>query len=372
MQVDVRAVESNDATEVFITAEPSAPASAGDQARTVFTAVRDALRDADARIFTERIFAMPATLEVIGPVRSDCYGDLDDGVAPTWLVTPQGLRGPIAGVFVHALRSGKPPVAFPQNHPKPCGRSYNAGDRTYINLSGVSAPGASSACEQARGMLEAAEAALKSAGGSMRSVVRSWLWLGDILAWYGDFNRVRNRFFREHGLLNGHPEQNRMPASTGIGIRPGDRAACSLDLMAVVGGEDTVRFVAGGGNQQSAYNYGSAFSRAARTRTPAGETVFISGTADIDEAGVTQHVGDAAAQIDATLDNVRALLGELQCADDDVVEAVAYCKTLEVEHLFRAQRDRLPWPFITVIADVCRRDLLFEVEATACSGAKRA
>lgn len=371
MQVDVRFLESNDATEVFITAEPSAPAPAGDQAKVLFTAVRKALCDAKARIFAERIFATPAAMEVIGAVRSAVYGDLDDGVSPTWLVVPQGLRGPIAGLFVHAISSHKRPVTL-SGDGAPRGRVFHADDRAYVSLSGITAPQASCACEQAQGMLEATAATLASVGGTMHSIVRSWLWLGDILAWYGDFNRVRNRFFREHGLLNGDAEQKYLPASTGIGIRPANRAECALDIMAVVGGEDSIRYVAAGGNQRSAYNYSSAFSRAARTRTPAGDTVFISGTADIDTAGVTQHVGDAPGQIDATLDNVRALLGELQCTDKDVVAAIAYCKTLEVEHLFRAQRDRLPWPFITVIADVCRRDLLFEVEATACSGAKRA
>ena len=51
--------------------------------------------------------------------------------------------------------------------------------------------------------------------------------------------------------------------------------------------------------------------------------------------------------------------------DDDVVQAVAYCKTKEVEDIFNDLKDALAWPCITVICDICRPDLLFEIEATA-------
>ena len=98
---------------------------------------------------------------------------------------------------------------------------------------------------------------------------------------------------------------------------------------------------------------------------PAGETVFVSGTASIDAGGATTHVGDAAGQIHATIENVRAVLREMQCRDDDVVQVIAYCKTTEVEKVFNSIKDKLAWPWITVICDICRPDLLFEIEATA-------
>ena len=111
--------------------------------------------------------------------------------------------------------------------------------------------------------------------------------------------------------------------------------------------------------------YGSAFSRAARAITPAGETVFVSGTASIDADGETTNIGDAQGQINTTIENVRAVLKDMHAADEDVVQAVAYCKTTEVENIFNALKSTLPWPWVTVICDICRPDLLFEVEATA-------
>jgi len=44
---------------------------------------------------------------------------------------------------------------------------------------------------------------------------------------------------------------------------------------------------------------------------------------------------------------------------------VAYCKTTDVEKIFNASRGALPWPWVTVICDICRPELLFEIEATA-------
>ena len=44
---------------------------------------------------------------------------------------------------------------------------------------------------------------------------------------------------------------------------------------------------------------------------------------------------------------------------------IAYCKTTEVERVFDSLKDNLDWPWLTVICDICRPDLLFEIEATA-------
>ena len=55
----------------------------------------------------------------------------------------------------------------------------------------------------------------------------------------------------------------------------------------------------------------------------------------------------------------------MNAADEDVVQVIAYCKTTQVEKIFNVLKDALPWPWVTVICDICRDDLLFEIEATA-------
>jgi enamine deaminase RidA (YjgF/YER057c/UK114 family) len=190
------------------------------------------------------------------------------------------------------------------------------------------------------------------------------MWLGDILAWYDDFNGVRNQFFEERGII-GNGTRQLMPASTGIGLGPADQGSLSMDLFAVLEPAQAIEFLQAGGKQKSAFEYGSAFSRASKTPTPGGDTVFVSGTASIDKAGATTNVGDAKGQINETIENVRAVLRDMDATDADVVNILAYCKTTEVEKVFNTIKGKYDWPWITPICDICRDDLLFEIEATA-------
>ena len=368
MPVDIRWIESSDAAEAYLTATPGSSVPPAERAREMFLGIRETLRETGARIFQERVFAAPRAIDAVRRVRSEVYGDLDDGVPPAWLAPPAGLTGEIAGVQVHAVRSER---ASQRVHLASCGsgRVLDLGERRYVTLSGISAAEAGSPEDQARAAFEKAERLLREAGTDMLAVARTWLWLGDILSWYDGLNSVRTAFFRERGLLNNSPAASRMPASTGIGVKPAGDPICSLDLIAVTDAQDAVRCYGAAGNQDSAYLYGSAFSRAAQAAMPAGKTVFVSGTAAIDAQGVTCCVGDPGGQIEMTLDNVRAVLGDMGCRDEDVVQAIVYVKDTEVEEVFRTEYEDLCWPYLTVIADVCRPELLFEVEATACPGA---
>jgi enamine deaminase RidA (YjgF/YER057c/UK114 family) len=369
--LSLRIQESASASEIFVTAGPSGRRPLQQQAREVFEAVAETLRGAHAHILQERIFGVESAFASILPVRAVAYGDLDDGGPPVLLAVPEGPDGALAGVQIHAVRASSNPKVL-RCGKKACGRMLRAGGYDYVALSGLVAPEAGAAPAQARAVFEKAEAALRKAGGDMFSVVRTWLWLGDILSWYGEFNRVRSGFFTERGLLDGDPQHSRLPASTGIGVGPAGGARCALDVIAVIGQEAGIEYFRGAGRQHCAYNYGSAFSRVARAITPAGRTVYVSGTAAIDAAGRTQHVGDAAGQIKMTIDNVRAALKDADCTDDDVVYAIVYSKTPDVEKLFRERWAGLPWPYVSILSDICREDLLFEVEAAACPGARKA
>jgi len=236
--------------------------------------------------------------------------------------------------------------------------------RAYLTLSCISDQQYTQATEQAQAMMEKAEAALRQFGADFLSVPRTWMWLKDILSWYDRFNHVRTEYFTKWGLIGAGTRQS-MPASKGIGLGPADGSNCAMDLMAVLEPTDCTHYLQAAGKQHCALEYGSAFSRAARSVMPAGETVFVSGTASIDASGATTHIGDALGQINTTIENVRAVLRDMHCSDQDVVQAVAYCKTPEVEKVFDSIKNKLAWPWVTVICDICRPELLFEIEATA-------
>jgi len=363
VNIDTRSVESPAATETYISAVPIENVPLQEQGKKIFSGIRDILYSKKARILQERVFLTQNVMETASHIRSKEYGDIDDGVAPSFLVGTEGMLGPISGVQVHAVSSDSSPDAIDLDG-NACGRILRIPGRTYLTLSQLSATNLAQPTEQARAMLEKAESTLKKFGADFFSVARTWMWLGDILAWYSDFNRVRNEFFTERGVI-GKPSRQSIPASTGIGLAPADDADCAMDLIAVLEPADSIQYLPAVGKQHCALEYGSAFSRAARATTPAGETVFVSGTASIDADGATTNINDTQGQINTTIENVRAVLRDMHAADEDVVQAVAYCKTTEVEKIFNGLKDAFPWPWVTVICDICRPDLLFEIEVTA-------
>jgi len=392
VDLDIRSGQSSVAGEIYISAKP-ARGGLQQQVCEIFTGIADILRCRGACILRERIFAPKKPKDVLLRLRSQIYGELDDGVAPTILVGKPESTGPIMAVQVHAVCSdGRPEVIDVQG--RPAGRILRVPGCTYLTLSSISAGPRSisprtcaggqalptggrakrgdDATEQARAMMERAESVLKQAGSDFFSVVRTWMWLGRILSWYGPFNRVRNEFFTQRGLIGSAARQS-MPASTGIGLRPADGSKCAMDLIAILQPRNSIKHLPAAGKQQCALEYGSAFSRASVAPTPAGQTIFVSGTASIDASGATTHIDDPLGQIKETIKNVRAVLKDTHATDADVVQAVAYCKTAEVQQIFNdllhrsagSLKSAIGWPWVTVICDICRPDLLFEVEATA-------
>ncbi|MGA2018915.1 MAG: Rid family hydrolase [Opitutaceae bacterium] len=97
-------------------------------------------------------------------------------------------------------------------------------------------------------------------------------------------------------------------------------------------------------------------------------TVHISGTASIDAAGATTHLGDAEHQSLDTLMNVAAILNGQGGGLQHITSATLFCKDRESWEAWERVSKMLgvpAFPKVCVIADVCRRDLLVEMEAVA-------
>jgi 2-iminobutanoate/2-iminopropanoate deaminase len=123
-----------------------------------------------------------------------------------------------------------------------------------------------------------------------------------------------------------------------------------------------------------AYNYGSAFSRGLRIDLNGLSIVLISGTASIDDAGNTVHVGDFRAQTRRTFSNISGLLASEGATWKDVVRTTCYLRDIERDYqAFNEERSAFynkqgldPLPASTGIqAILCRPDLLIEIEAIA-------
>ncbi|MFQ5740080.1 MAG: hypothetical protein ACE5JX_13820, partial [Acidobacteriota bacterium] len=314
MKFDVRGIESKVGREIYITARPEPGRSLVEQGRQAFGGIAAILRAEGAWICQERVFTSDGGMELLSPVRGQAYGELDDRVEPTWLVA--GPDPSLRGVQVYALTLPVRPKPLALDA-VPYGRLIQHGGCRWITASALPARASGSGETQTLTAFEQAESLLRHSGGDLGSMARTWFFLDRILSWYEGFNDTRSRFLAERHLL-GPSSDGQLPASTGIGVSPATSAKCLMDLIAVVGDEACPRFPAecvckhaAAGKQQSAYEYGSSFARASTICTPAGRTVFVSGTAAIDARGATCHVGDADGQIRMTLDCTNAVLDDL-------------------------------------------------------------
>ena len=123
-----------------------------------------------------------------------------------------------------------------------------------------------------------------------------------------------------------------------------------------------------------AYDYGSAFSRGMRIDLNGLTILLISGTASIDDAGRTVHVGDLRKQLRHTFDNITKLLASEGATWHDIVRTTCYLRDIERDYqAFNEERTNFykeqkldPLPASTGIqAILCRPDLLVEIEAIA-------
>ena len=216
--------------------------------------------------------------------------------------------------------------------------------------------------QQTAELLETIAQLLAQTGMHFCDVVRTWFYLDQILDWYYEFNQVRTGFFKQQGIT-------RIPASTGIGIS--NEAGCAL-VAKVIAVQPKTKQVniqcVRSPLQCEAPNYGSAFSRAMEVTNSISRTLYVSGTASIEPGGKTIGQGDPAGQIKTTMEVITALLTEAQMELTDITRAIAYFRSAEgiaLWHDYNRSRKLPLFPLMLVHAEICRDDLLFEIELDA-------
>ncbi|MCL1921629.1 MAG: hypothetical protein FWG50_11270 [Kiritimatiellaeota bacterium] len=245
------------------------------------------------------------------------------------------------------------------------GICYEDAHAEYCLLTGVLPPDlTASRPDQTTAVFEGIEDALKDAGMTFDNVARTWLYMDKILEWYDPFNRARDAFFRSRGVYD-----KLVPASTGIGsanLIGSAITACAIALKPKHGAV-TVEAIPSP-LQCAALQYGSSFSRAVEIGTPDYRTLLISGTASIEPGGATAYVDDVEKQIQLTMDVVEAILDSRGMGWADTTRAVMYLKKPDYMKPWQdwlQARNLTAMPLITIEADVCRDDLLVELELDA-------
>ena len=217
---------------------------------------------------------------------------------------------------------------------------------------------------QAREVFEQMEAALALAGFAITDLVRTWFYLSRMLEWYAEFNAVRNRFFTERGIF-----EHLVPASTGIGARNAAGTALVAGALAIRSQAGRPRIYAVPSPLQCpALDYRSAFSRAVEVVWRDARLLLISGTASIAPDGHSAHRGDIHGQIALTMEVVAAILAAREMGWEHATRAVVYLKSLADAPAFAdyCRVNGIPrLPAVLAETDICRPELLFEIEIDA-------
>jgi enamine deaminase RidA (YjgF/YER057c/UK114 family) len=266
-------------------------------------------------------------------------------------------------------------------------------DVAWVHCAGVSPQTSSEGVyDRSLSAFRALQSLLGRGGVRFEQVLRTWLYLGDIVGRedeavrYTELNRARADFFdRMAFLADRQPARQRgravYPASTGIGTRGRDVLMGCVALATPR--RDVWAVPLENPRQTSAFDYAARyspkspkFSRGLALAQDGHALVFISGTASITRSE-TRHVGDPEAQAHEVLDNIEALIAAdnldrhglpgLGATLDSLARAHVYVKRPEHYPLVRAVCEaRLgEVPLLYTVADVCRPDLLVEIEGIA-------
>lgn len=353
---------------VALTMAAERPIDAPGQLEEVYRAVARRLALGGFQILQEKVLAPAVAARPLAAARREAFESLgvDAGTPYTHACYAPCVGGLFAGLQITGVR-GAVRCETIRDQGRPVGRLAEGAGQRALFLSQVRG-GAGPAGPAIEGMYSRATALLSQHGFSFRDVARTWIRLDDLLGWYGDLNRVRNACFARECLPSADGRYS-YPASTGIQGADPTGAGCFMDLVAARpdDGAGPLHQAVASLLQCPAPAYGSAFSRAATLSLWGARVFYLSGTASIAPDGSTCHAGNPEAQVERALEVADAVLHAGGSGLSLAAGGVVYCKNAAVYEAWRrgaggSAGAAMP-PFIPVRADVCRPDLLFEIEA---------
>jgi len=196
--------------------------------------------------------------------------------------------------------------------------------------------------------------------GGFPHLIRVWNYVRDINAGEGEVERYKRFCAGRHDAFDAAGWRNdQLPAASAVGIR--ERGLVIHYLAAREPGRQIEN-----PRQVSAYAYPPQYGRRSPSFARAtlfGETLFIAGTASI--AGhETRHAGDVRAQLDETLLNIDTIAHAAGRTRADLTHVKLYLRNSGDAEIAKSVAAAMPGAKLIVVeADICRRELLLEIEA---------
>ncbi|MHC4186696.1 MAG: RidA family protein [Planctomycetota bacterium] len=356
-KIDVVTVSRPCFKKFYITAHPNN----GDNPLTIFEDISNFINEQNATIIAQDVFGSCDLHNKGIENLENLFSKINWPV--TWIEGNGSYGKKLTGTQIYAVSDGNvKPIKLDGQI---IGNTFEDDDAQYCFLGDLRPTDTTKPnSEQALSTFNKIEKALELAEMDFSHVVRTWMYLDNLLNWYDEFNEVRNNFFKDFGISN-----KTIPASTGIGVANPDGAALVTDVLALKSKNEKIKaFAVPSPLQCPAVDYKSSFSRATEVVLSDHRRLYISGTASIDPQGETAYVGDVEKQIALTMEVVQAILQSRNMNWGDVSRAIAYFKNMDDSSLLKeyCRTNNLPhMPIAVAHGDICRDDLLFEIEVDA-------
>jgi enamine deaminase RidA (YjgF/YER057c/UK114 family) len=411
-------VELGGVRHVFVAASPQNGANARQQAEDTLRTIERLIKKegASGSIVMQSVFLRDLADEAAcREVMRDFYGK--EMPATTYIPQPP-CEGKLLAIEAMGVGRGRGEVQIIRKGEQTVIVRHEG--ITWVHVANVQAKsGAGTVYDRTLSAFRSADELLAAAGFRFDEVVRTWLYLGDITGMegqtqrYRELNRARADFYRNLKFASGLPKGTQrvpgpifadhafgtvpakigtvpdkpvFPASTGIGAGGTDVTISCIAMRAERPGVMLVPLE--NPRQTSAFDYahqyGSESPKFCRAMAAvAGDyaTTFVSGTASI-TASETRHLDDVRRQTQETLDNIEALIAADNFRDHglagfgatlgDLALARVYLKRPEdyaqARAICEARLGELPT--IYAVGDICRPELLVEIEGIAFSQRK--
>ncbi len=200
-------------------------------------------------------------------------------------------------------------------------------------------------------------------------LVRNWIYLNHIYSNYVEFNQARNNFFTENNIQY-TANSNDLPASTCIEGRSSENSIVSIDCLLVDKSlsEPTIQRVYSNlQNEPDGVTYENkpSFARAVALKYQDRIELQISGTASIDNHGITVYENDPKKQIRTTLLSVLHLLEQFGMGFSDFCLSTVFLKSADYYQIYKEVLEELhisEFSVSFVQTNVCRNNLLCEID----------
>jgi enamine deaminase RidA (YjgF/YER057c/UK114 family) len=385
-------VEQDGVRHVYVTAVPRAGATLREQAKDALEAVAAVMSDegaAGAVLHQAVLLADGGSIAACRQIVRDFYGR---HVPATSYIPQPPCEGQLLAIEAMGIGRGRDRVDIQRISDQLVVTRHDGVTWVYADHA-VPRTSAAGVYEKTICSYQHLRRLLPDAGARLGQVVRAWHYLGGIVdddgpvQRYKELNRARADVYQHVSFLTERlPEGHRrpvFPASTGIGTAGRFLSISALALMS--DRDDVVAVPLENPRQTAAFAYSASyspqspkFSRGLALCRGSDATLFISGTASITQSE-TRHVGDVVGQTHETLENIAALISEDNLSRHGLTGWGATLEGLGLARVYVKRpedyarvrevcQERLgEVPATYVVADVCRPDLLVEIEGVAFS-----